>query len=321
VRWRRAPASAQLATLPLSAALECLTPSLAERNALTYPPEALERKDGGVVEVELVFADARSAPAVRVLSQNAAASLEDTVLKHVKRFRVPCMPEGAEPVRLVQRFRFTPNDGRKVQWSLPQDEAEIRQMQALLCSVHITPGKLPEYPDESRRQEQQGQVIIRLRFSAATAEPRVEVVAHTGDSLMRQSVVDWAKGWRVPCLPADGAPMTMLKTFHSSLEGGSHVRLNDLTLRQLVGVAEDAPRPYALNQVGALGPSTDAAPAARPERQPLMTTSEITQWHLREKSRKNPIKAGRKRRARKSPLRNGKGDRQAGFRGCLGGVQ
>ncbi|MDH4050363.1 MAG: hypothetical protein OEU93_02220 [Rubrivivax sp.] len=89
-----------------------MQPPETERGLPAWSEDLIKRKDGGVVRVELVFAAPGRAPEVRVLSQGRFDELVAAVRDHVDKLRVPCLPAGAEPARIVQAYVFRPDDGR-----------------------------------------------------------------------------------------------------------------------------------------------------------------------------------------------------------------
>jgi hypothetical protein len=228
-------------TLAPSAALNCLTPSAQERAGLAYPPEALERKDGGTVSVELRFEGPDEAPGVRVLSKNAFSSLQEAVRKHVRQFRIPCMKAGEEPVVLRQDFVFVPNDGRKVLATAPRDAADERRQVQMRCLTRVGRDKIPEYPPVDLMSGRQGNLFVSMRFTSAERPPELQVLAADGTGHMFEAVSDFVRGYRLPCLQDRELSMDML--FHFRLDGGARTRLKDMSLRSFIASAKDAPRP------------------------------------------------------------------------------
>jgi len=223
-------------TLKPSPAALCMTLAAGERGQPEYPQVLLDRKDGGTVKVELVFAAPDRAPVVRVLDENVNPLLTQSALDHVRHLRVPCMGAGDEPARLVQTYVFSPNDGRTVMATTPRDVNHAQRELRKRCLQRILPGVRPEYPDSARRLEEQGKYMVSLRFVSATAQPEVTFLDADRNNHLRWSVETFAKGYRMPCMGAEPVEMTML--FDFQMDGGARTRLRDTTLRDfLAGVA------------------------------------------------------------------------------------
>ncbi|MCB1995200.1 MAG: hypothetical protein H6933_17610 [Burkholderiaceae bacterium] len=231
---------AQQVSAPPSAAIACMTPAAAERGAPAYPPLALERKDGATVRVELAFSAPDTEPALRLLDEAYVdKAFVEAVREHVQRLRVPCMPAGGEPVRLIQTYVFRPDDGRNVVSLPPRDTAQAEQARQRACLTRITPDKLPDYPNTALRNQQEGNYLVRLHFDAPTTPPRTEIVAGPRHSSLRASLNDFMPGYRLPCLT--GAPVSVDLLFKFRIEEGARTMLKDLNLRQFVGAARTVP--------------------------------------------------------------------------------
>ena len=91
------------AALAPSPAMQCLTTGDADA-AVEYPADLFERKDGGTVPVELTFTAPDRPPRVKMLNEKPVfdAFLE-SVSKHVRRFRIPCMSPNDPPVVMRDR--------------------------------------------------------------------------------------------------------------------------------------------------------------------------------------------------------------------------
>lgn len=91
----------------------------------------------------------------------------------------------------------------------------------------------------SLRQHEQGNFLVRLRFASPTEPPVFDIVAGPSHRWLRASLVDFAKGYRLPCHA--GAPVSLDVLFTFRIEEGARTLLKDLTLRQFVGLARTAP--------------------------------------------------------------------------------
>jgi hypothetical protein len=236
------PAAAQgLITLPPSAAIECMTPPEAQRGTPVYDADLLRRKEGGSVRVELSFASATSAPAVRFIGPLQFSGLTEAVEAHVSKLRVPCMPAGADAVRILQTYDFVPNDGRKVMASTPVDAKDAEWQEAVQCLTRIVGGDIPDYPRRSRMAGDEGNFLVRVVFDSATAPPKASFLGGPNLERLRLSVLSFVDGYRLPCLGSE--PVTFDQTYMFRLDGGARTLFKDMTLQQFVGAADKLPSP------------------------------------------------------------------------------
>jgi hypothetical protein len=231
--WGVSAADASEVSLAPSLALQCMTPPEAERARLVYPANALERKEGGVVEVELTFDDPTGAPDVRVLNE-PLNSLASGVRQHVRRYRVPCLGAGQKAV-IRQDFSFDPTDGRKVLWTTPRDANEPVRKAMLAC---LRAGKpKPGYPMSALRSEEQGVVVLRLTFKDAANEPEITVADDTPARSLIDAAKDHALDLRLPC--HSGVPLEVVYQYTFLIEGGDRLVLKDATLAEYLRAAKD----------------------------------------------------------------------------------
>ena len=264
-----------------SPALECMTPAPDQRGRPEYPEAVYRLREGGVVKVELVFAEPHLAPTVTIESATGADALIESVRRHVERFRVPCLASGQAPVRLRQHYVFIPNDGRKVTWSTPVDEADRAREERIRCITRPDGNERPSYPDKSRAREEEGNVYVRLRFVAPDRAPQVTMLDKGSHSVLAREVDAFAQGYRMPCLR--GEPIEANWLFRFVLDPGQRTVLRDATLLQFLRAVRNPGRepvyfdfmtmacpfdvrltyfrPFAPNRVGEVG-SHD--PARRP---------------------------------------------------------
>jgi hypothetical protein len=268
-------------TLPtLSEFVACL--KLPDGAKLEYPAEAFERRDGGTVQLELIFSRADEAPTVRVLNRPRAwERLVDATLLHVRRFRMPCLPDGHPPVTLHQDYVFTPNDGRKVVATAPTESDPARQRQLACMTLTGQPGPV-DYPLRSQRLEEQGTVILELNFTHAERPPEIRVLARPRSADLVAAVREYAQRLRLPCL--ESASIRTNLSYRFKFEGAPRALINDIGLVPLLKQAKDVRggvyfdlntmacpfdlritywRPHLANTVGQLDRDV-------PERRPLM---------------------------------------------------
>ena len=189
----------QLAESP---ALRCLTPAAADRGKPDYPEEEDRLKHGQVVEVELKFAGPHAAPEVRRVGEYRADRGDAfflSVQRHVRKLRVPCMQPGEPPVTLRQIYSFSPS-GRAIHAGAPSDSDDRERRRQVACVTRERPQETPSYPRDAQRNDEQGRILLLLRFDSADGPPQVRSFQKSSDlrRLIRHAT-DWAQGYRMPC--------------------------------------------------------------------------------------------------------------------------
>lgn len=248
--WLVGPGAQAQTLLPHSEALACLTPPPGERGVPEYDPDLVRRKDGGRIKVELVFSAPDEPPVVRVLNDNYHEDLANAVRRHVRRYRVPCLPPGGEPARLLFDFVFTPDDGRPVYGLPPQDADEAARLETLKCLTRLDARTAPEYPAQALRNDLQGLYLVRLNFSSPTTPPEPTILFGPKHASLRAGLQEFIAGYRLPCMGA--APFSTIIEFIFRIEGGERFVMRDMTLQRLLGTAMRYTRPvtFDLNAMG-----------------------------------------------------------------------
>jgi len=153
---------------------------------------------------------------------------------------VPCLQAKDNPVKLRQVYVFIPNDGRKVAESTPVDERSESRRTKLACITHVLKQPQPAYPDDARRIDAQGPVIVNLRFTQPDAPPDVRVLASAHNTLRRE-VQAHSTGLRLPCL--DGDEISLNRIYQFQIIGGERTVLKDTKLTQLLSSARNLATP------------------------------------------------------------------------------
>lgn len=202
------------------------------------------------MSVELTFKAGDRPPSVKVLNQyRPHFELEEAVRDHVAMFRVPCMSAGAPPVTLRQDYVFIANDGRKVMSSQPRDLADGPRKERWSCLQHTWRETRPEYTDAMRREEIEGNVYVRLRFTRPDAPPDVTVLASSHRKL-EQSMRNFAADLRLPCMTTEAVAWNVVYKYR--LEGGRRFLLKDATLVDFLR-ASKPPLPAAYFDFATMG--------------------------------------------------------------------
>jgi hypothetical protein len=225
------PAHAQKAELEPSDALKCLTHTKGQGQQPIYPELEFNANIGARVQVEMAFSRPDRAPEVTILLQEASPLFVDAVLEHVRGLRVPCLAEKGGSARIKQDFDFAA-DRRQVHWSSAQDSDAAERGQVWRCVLHSSGNRSPEYPLWARRQEVQGRVLARVRFTDGTSAPRAEVFARPNAEGLAETIREWAQGLRLPC--HSGGPLTF-SIVYQFLMDDSRYGFKELTFREFVG--------------------------------------------------------------------------------------
>lgn len=224
-----ASAQAQNSSLALadSPALRCLTPAVEERGKPAYPETADALKLGATVDVELRFDGPDERPAVEVLDPVVGDDFIAAVRSHVRKFRVPCMQPGEGPVRLRQRYLFSPS-GRQIHYGAPLDVADSKRRDQIRCITRARPNETPDYPKSALRDGEQGRVLLLLRFDSADGPPKVRNFARREIRRLAAHAQGWAEDYRMPCY--SGQPIEVTWSFLYRIDGESPPVFKDLEL-------------------------------------------------------------------------------------------
>ena len=250
------PAGAQVEPPPAidrAAALACISPPSAERGQPEYPPALLQRKSGDTVKVELSFDAPDAPPGFRVLDREKVSPLlVDSVRRHVRQLRMPCLPKGAAPVIVAQAYRFSPYDQRAAFYlsttKLSAEEGDPRRFE---CVRHVSGEDKPHYPLSAEHAGQQGTVAIEMRFTVRDGPPQVRViVASRHSASFVAAVTSYVSGYRLPCL--EDRPVVAQQTFRFGMSDSERAVLRDTDLLTFMRSAAELPRParFDLNQMG-----------------------------------------------------------------------
>lgn len=264
-----APAFAQEAMLAPSPYLECMAPTAGSPTAPAYPEHLLEAKTSARISVEIEFSGPDAAPGVRIAQHPYDAEFNDAIKRYARNLRLPCMPAGAKPVVLTQRYVFNPTDGRKAMPPQTEDAAHLARQDMIDCLKHVKGQVRIQYPREALRQVQQGKVMARMRFTNATEPPKVSYLAEIGGKEFRNVLDPHLAGQRLTCMKPGDGPIDIDITYIFTIEGEYQTSFKDMPLQSLLGIVKTPPpisadfgtmgcpfdvrlrylQPYTLNQV------------------------------------------------------------------------
>lgn len=234
--WAPALALAQALVAEPSRAVQCLTPGPAERGEPEYPLEAFKLSERGRVKVALTFESPDERPAVEVMENDGGRSFVEAVRTHVRSYRVPCLAKGDKPVRLEFQFLFQPDD-RRVAWSAPTDPKDAERRELAKCITHTSGSLVPTFPRWAAARGIQGRVRMRYQFSAPDQPPTVEAFSRPRHRELKNYLVDWAEGLRMPCY--QGEPTQVSSWYVFQLERDVYGFKPGVTLMDLLPLIKD----------------------------------------------------------------------------------
>lgn len=230
------PAMAQEAALAPSPYLECMTLTPGAARTPVFPPLLVEAKAEARMRVEVEFSGPDAEPSIRIDKHPYSTDFDSAIKRYARNLRLPCMPAGAKPVVLTQRYVFDPTDGRKLMPPQTEDVAHDERADRLDCLKHERGRVAPPYPREALRQEREGRVLARLRFSGPAEPPKVRYLAEVGGKEFREALDTHLAGQRLPCFKPGEDPIDIDVFYIYTMEGSSQVSFKDMTLRNLLGI-------------------------------------------------------------------------------------
>lgn len=229
----------------------CLSIIPGESDQIVYPSAALERKEGGTVEVNLIFDDAESQPKIKINGVLGSDVLW-AVRQYVVRYRMPCMKPEDKPFSLRQTYTFNPNDNRQVVSYPRLNETEAKKQTQLDCMVNVGGNYQPDYPRDARLRGslEEAKFYYKLTFSAPDQAPELEWIAKADEVALQTSIKNYVNELRLPCL-TDG-PVSTKVFFKFQIDKGARTLLKDMVLKQFVASARSFPAPakFDLSSMG-----------------------------------------------------------------------
>lgn len=224
------PAGASELTLAPSPAA-CLSPPAAERGTPEYPAREWTDGKAGQVVVELIFTGPDLRPEVNILRSEGGPAFVESVQRHVRDLRLPCLESADIPARVRINFDFKPLERRGVvPEAIDADRAE--QNRQLACVVNGA-GPAPRYPEDARRRVTQGRVLVEMRFVNADGPPEITLVSRPASEVFLLSVKRWAEQFRMPCHA--GRPVKTRWTLVYRMEGEEHYGFRQTRLAAFLG--------------------------------------------------------------------------------------
>jgi len=217
--------------------LGCLTPSAALRGTPDYPANEWQNGSPGRVLVELIFTGPDLRPEVTIVESEGGPAFVESVRRHVRNLRLPCLEAADIPARTRFDFVFSPTERE----ALPPEaiDPELAEWNRLLQCV-VAPPKLPEYPVHARRSELQGRVSLEMRFTSADGPPMATLLARPSSEPFLAPITRWAQGFRLPCF--NGRVLRTSWNMVFRLEGDAPFGFRETSLVQFLGSIRDIER-------------------------------------------------------------------------------
>lgn len=205
-----------------------------------YPAQALEVRRSGFYRLELSFTAPDRRPDVRVLFESGSEALHDAALLYAEKFRLPCLPAG-ETVTALQEVRFSATDAGDVAAPAPQHlptQPDARHLACLRSSQEpLRIGEASQL-EGFKRELKNGNVIVKMTFTAPDQPPAVDVLYDTVNRKHRQNVLEHAAGYRVPCLEP-GARLIIQQQFQLNFYGNAKFAFKDQPLVNFLGMTKN----------------------------------------------------------------------------------
>ena len=227
--WALSAAASELMLAPSPAT--CMSPPAAQRGTPDYPQDLWTAGTPGRVLVELIFTGPDLRPEVKILHTEGGPTFVESVRRHVRDLRLPCLESADVPARVQIDFVFKPVE-RKAVASTAVDPDRAEQERQLACVVNGA-GSAPAYPMEARRKGVQGRVLVEMRFVNADGPPEITLLARSASRDFLPSVTGWAEQFRMPCHA--GRPVPTRWTLVYRLEGDERYGFKKIRLVEFLG--------------------------------------------------------------------------------------
>lgn len=197
-----------------------------------YPPG--QARTQATVRVLLTFSAADLPPDITVTFDNGGPAFVAEVERHVRSYRLPCLPAGQQTVAR-QEFDFQIAATRSGDLRDEQDTAVSESCRAVAASW--------PRPDMPRARPSDGNVLVQYTFSAPDAPPAVKVLYDGDNAAQARAVVEVAREFRLPCASAAN-PVTATQEFRFRMSSGDGVPVlqRKLALTQLLRIIRPADR-------------------------------------------------------------------------------
>lgn len=227
--WALSAAASELTLAPSPAT--CMSPPAQQRGTPDYPQDLWVAGTPGRVLVELIFTGPDLRPEVKILRSEGGPEFVESVRRHVRDLRLPCLESADIPARVRIDFDFKPVE-RKAVASAAVDPDRAEQERQLACVVNGD-GPAPAFPMEARRSGVQGRVLVEMRFVNANGPPEVTLISRPASKVFLPSVARWAEQFRMPCHA--GRPVPTRWTLVYRIAGDERYGFKKIRLVEFLG--------------------------------------------------------------------------------------
>lgn len=209
----------------------CLTPAFAERGAPEYPDGQWAQGMPGRVLVELAFASPDQRPEVKILESAGGPQFVESVRRHVRGWRLPCMVAADSPARVQFDFVFNPVE-RKGVASEATDPDQAEKERQLACVANRQSPR-PEFSMHGRGDGVQGRILLEMLYTNADGPPVITLHARPSTREFHEPLVKWAQQFRMPCYAGRPVHTNLLMIF---LDGvGQRFGFKNVRLLEFLG--------------------------------------------------------------------------------------
>jgi hypothetical protein len=127
---------------------------------------------------------------------------------------------------------------------VPEDLDQPARHRLAVCLTRIAGPEL-EYPRRAADDGQEGNYLVRMRFTDPAAAPESRIVAGPSHGALRRALNGFVEGYRLPCMGA--VPVELDLLYHFRIEGYPRTVLKDMRLTQMLGSAARMPLPVSFD--------------------------------------------------------------------------
>lgn len=113
------------------------------------------------------------------------------------------------------------------------------------CVRHKIPNSRPDYPRASLTADEEGDLIVKMHFSAKDQAPAIEFIGGSASPRLRASVAEHADGLRLSCL--GHKPVHVVIVYKFFIGDAERTILRDVGLAKLLGATKNLARPAYFN--------------------------------------------------------------------------
>jgi len=187
-----------------------------------------------LMRVQLRFDKPDGRPRVEILfNDGVPEALQDQVVRYLASYRLPCLTPADGVVSAVQEFRFNNSEQAPLPDDRPTDAASF-----CVVAPRRDIGEVPALMDDKFQH-----VIVAMTFDGdGQKPPLVKVVYASASAAVEDTVVNYAKLYRMPCRAGSEAARTVQLHYIFRTAGAHVYAVPDeiFKLGRFLGMTEDA---------------------------------------------------------------------------------